>query len=348
VHEPTHILLIRPSALGDVCRTVPVLVSLHQRFPQARIDWLVQSGFEDAIASHPALHRPVLFERRRLSLRRMLSPAWWQNMRSLVHDLRSPRYDMVIDAQGLGRSGFFAWVTGARRRVGHAHAAELGWLWLNERIDVPHDLHTVDRMLALTSAIGATPRHDMRLYTCEADRAAVDHRLVGRRFAVVAPTSRWPGKRWPADRYAAVVDAMLADMELDAVAIVASPGEEDQIAPLLEACTSDPRIVDLTGRTTVGTLMATIEASAFVLANDSAALHMAVGFDRPMVGLFGPTRIDRVGPYRHDDDVIQPHEPEPGVTHKIEPEAHAMMARIEVRDVIEAVHQRLASSKAHA
>ncbi|MEO1130848.1 MAG: glycosyltransferase family 9 protein, partial [Planctomycetota bacterium] len=118
--------------------------------------------------------------------------------------------------------------------------------------------------------------------------------------------------------------------------------------PLLEACTSDERIVDLTGRTTVGTLMATIEASVFVLANDSAALHMAVGFHRPMVGLFGPTRIDRVGPYRHDADVIQPQEPKPGVTHKTESDARAMMARIEVRDVIKAIHQRLASSEAHA
>ena len=40
-----NILLVRPSALGDVCRSVPVLASLGRAFPSARIDWLVQPEF---------------------------------------------------------------------------------------------------------------------------------------------------------------------------------------------------------------------------------------------------------------------------------------------------------------
>jgi ADP-heptose:LPS heptosyltransferase len=103
---------------------------------------------------------------------------------------------------------------------------------------------------------------------------------------------------------------------------------------------ADARIVDLVGATTVGGLMAVIEGSAIVIANDSAALHMAVGFDRPMVGLFGPTRIDLVGPYGRSRDVIQARVPEAGMTHKDARHA-VVMEEIGVDAVIRAALDRL-------
>jgi ADP-heptose:LPS heptosyltransferase len=102
VPDPSRILIIRPSALGDVCRTVPVLASLRRAWPQARIDWLVQDTFMDAIWYHPALTAAVPFPRaglsadvKRLRLGRVLG---WMG-----RTLREPGYDLVLDCQGLGR-----------------------------------------------------------------------------------------------------------------------------------------------------------------------------------------------------------------------------------------------------
>ena len=54
--EFTRILLIKPSALGDVVHTIPVLVKLRARYPRARIDWLITpENAEDAHAVLPAL-----------------------------------------------------------------------------------------------------------------------------------------------------------------------------------------------------------------------------------------------------------------------------------------------------
>ena len=63
---PERILLIRPSALGDVCRTVPVLRSLRAAYPRAQIDWLVRSDWQEAIVAHPDLDGVVPFHRDRL------------------------------------------------------------------------------------------------------------------------------------------------------------------------------------------------------------------------------------------------------------------------------------------
>ncbi len=343
--QPRRILLIRPSALGDVCRTVPVLVSLKRNLPDAEVDWLVQRGFEEAISAHPDLHRAILFDRRGLSLRHAHKPRWWREFRHLIGQLRGG-YDLVIDAQGLFRSGFFAWATGARSRVGYAEAAEMGWLFLNRRISVNRGAHTVERMLGLVEGLGISAVRDMRLYTSEAQRRSVDARLVGKRYAVVAPTSRWAGKRWAPELFVEVVRAMLGFDAIDMVALVGAGTERAQCGVLLELAKRDDRVVDLVGGTSVGGLMATIEGSQIVVANDSAALHMAVGFDRAIVGLFGPTRIDSVGPYGRDADVLQAEIPDRGVSHKDDRAGRAMMDRLTVEQVVEAVRERLLSGDA--
>ncbi|MBX3387441.1 MAG: glycosyltransferase family 9 protein [Phycisphaeraceae bacterium] len=354
-HNPKRILLIRPSALGDVCRTVPVLARLRERFPGARIDWLVQEGFEPAIADHPALlvHSggPILFPRQRF--RRWASPPTLADVLRWMNRLRDGRYDLVIDAQGLFRSGLFAWWTRAPIRIGHADAAELAWLGCNRRVRTSHDLHTVDRMMALAdAACGDSTRRpspeSLRLYTNPNDRDWLTAQawLAGNprpRFAVVAPTSRWPGKLWPAERHAAVARALLDDTSanLRTVVLVGSDSERGQCGPLLDLAQDDRRVIDLLGGTTVGQLMAVVEGSSLVIGSDSAALHMAVGFDRPLVGLYGPTRVDLVGPYGRERDVVQHIAPSDRLDHKDERSGRELMARISADEVIAAARQRL-------
>ena len=62
--EFSRILLIKPSALGDVVHTIPVLVKLRARYPRARIDWLVTPENAEVVRHHPALSNVILFARR--------------------------------------------------------------------------------------------------------------------------------------------------------------------------------------------------------------------------------------------------------------------------------------------
>ena len=336
------ILLIRPSALGDVCRTVPVLVSIKRAFPAARVDWLVQDGFAAAIAHHPDLGRAIAFDRKglgRQAKRGNLAP-----IRRFFNSLREPRYDIVFDCQGLLRSGIFAWATRAPRRVGFANARELGWLGVNERHAVPTTLHSVDRMLELLRLSGVPQVRDMRLYADPQARhdvaATLEH--AGPTYAVVAPTSRWAAKRWPADRFAAVVKA-LCGIGYSGVVLVGSNNERDQCGPLLDVAARDAHVIDRIGGTSVAQLMAIIESSSLVIANDSAALHMAVGFDRPTVALYGPTSVPLVGPYQRPQDVIQHITPSDSLDHKNDNQV-ALMERIGVDEVISAAAERFSRS----
>lgn len=342
--HPARILLIRPSALGDVCRSVPVLASLRAAYPTATIDWLVQDSFAPAISAHPALSGVIPFARKALG--HSVKNARPGPALAFLKDLRIRRYDLVVEAQGLARSGLFAFATGAPRRIGFANARELGWLGLTERFPVSASMHSVDRMLELLRLAGVPPVRDMRLYAPEQDRAAVasDTSLAPGSFVLLAPTSRWPGKRWPATRFAELARQLLASTATSVV-IVGSASERDQCGPLLDLATENSRVIDLIGATTVGRLLAIVERSALVVANDSAVLHMAVGFERPLVALYGPTSIDLVGPYQRRADVIQHLEPTDSFDHKDEPTGRRMMDRISVDEVAAAAHARLARTQ---
>lgn len=331
----SRILIIRPSALGDVARTMPVLVQLRAAYPNAEIDWLVQDSFADVISAHPALTRVVGFPRRDFT--------FWRPKQTLTYlqSLRARRYDLVVDCQGLARSGLLARVTGAPTRVGHADARELGWLGYTRRVPAGNATHTVDRMCGLLASLGIpNDSRDMRLYTpAHAREFVIGHpKLAGTRYAVIAPTSRWVSKQWPDERFASVAQS-LADDGLT-IAIVGSANERQHIPACLALTQSHPRVIDLVGATSIAQLMDLIEHSALVIANDSAALHIAVGFDRPTVALFGPTQLDKVGPYRREQDAIQRISAGDRLDYK-DDTTRSLMLRIPAEEVLEACRKRL-------
>ena len=101
----------------------------------------------------------------------------------------------------------------------------------------------------------------------------------------IAPGAAWLTKRWPADRFA-VVARELAQRGWAPVLI----GSEDE-AKLCRAVTerSGATAIDLAGRTNVAELVALIERSGVLVANDSGPAHIAAAVGTPVVQIFGPT-----------------------------------------------------------
>jgi lipopolysaccharide heptosyltransferase I len=294
-----RVLMIRPSALGDVARTVPCLVALRRAMPDAHIDWLVQDSFAEVIRHHPMLDGVVEFPRKQLA-----GPLGAVKALRWSSQLKRNRYDIVIDLQGLFRSGWLAWRTGAPRRIGYANAREMGWLGCNRRHHVDSGLHAVDRMIGLLAAEGFPPSHDMRLYCASANPLAPS---PSGPYMLLAPTARWRCKCWPLENYAAIARRLLDANLTRHLLILAAPTEHAHVAPLVEAIrSSHPHATVSLPSTNIAQMMAFIRDAGLVICNDSGPLHIAVGFDRPIVTIFGPTDPGLVGPYRRDASVVRP------------------------------------------
>src|SRR5437870_1661888 len=151
-----RIALIKPSALGDIVHSLPVLTALRQRYPAAHIAWVVNRGYEPLLRGHRDLDETIPFDRhqRRAGVGGMVL-RW---MRFLSR-LRNKRFDLVIDLQGLFRTALMVVASGARRRVGLSCAREGAARTYTDCLPGPgrEEAHAVDRYWRVAEAFGARP-----------------------------------------------------------------------------------------------------------------------------------------------------------------------------------------------
>ena len=345
---PERVLLLRPSALGDVGRTVPAVVSLGRAFPGVEIDWLVNRPFAPAVAAHPGLHAVVPFDRDRP-----------RSVPGLVRRLRARRYDLALDLQGLARTGLLLAASGARVRVTDRAAREGAWLGGNRRLRLPPRPHAVDRLLALLDACGVDPVEDLRLYppADDAEAAAAERAAAGLpgRFLAVAPTARWGCKRWPLGRFAEVARAVAGAGT--AVLGLFGPADAEPRAAwdaaLRGAGGAGGASIRSLAPGSVGGLMGHLRAAAALLGNDSASLHLAVGLGTPTVSLFGPTDPAAVGPFRRgvphaEHAVVRCPDPPPGDAYRRLGDDDRFMRAIAVAPVLDAVRRALGREPAES
>ncbi|NLH17507.1 MAG: glycosyltransferase family 9 protein [Phycisphaerae bacterium] len=301
---PRRILVIKPSALGDIVHALPTLSSLRASFPDAQIAWLVRPAYASLLEYTQKVNEIILFDRKRLG-RWWFSPAAAVELGKFVRTLRSRRFDCVIDLQGLLRTALFSALSGCRNRYGFRETREGAWLLYTHRITLPEScVHVIDSYWEIARAAGATIRRlEYGLQVSEDTRHGALELLnrSGCRtdaYGVLVAGSTQPWKCWPLERFARLAERMAEELELSIVA-VGSEGER----PLVEQLQSLSRvpIVNLAGRTDIGQLIASMASARIVVSNDTGPGHIAVASGTPTVMIFGPTNPARVGPYGHPD-----------------------------------------------
>ncbi|MEE9296685.1 MAG: lipopolysaccharide heptosyltransferase II [Phycisphaerae bacterium] len=304
-----RILLVKPSSLGDVIHALPVLHGLRARYPRAIISWLVATPYAPLIEHHPDLNHTIRFDRKRYGrMARGIKPAG--EFIKFLRSLRQQRFDLVVDLQGLFRSGFLAWATGAGTRMGFSAAREMAWMFYTHRVPVEdRDMHAVDRNYRIGALLGFDDvPMQFNLGITDDDRTAASGLLRAAGVAwempfwTVWPGARWETKRWPPDRFAAAIDMVQDRYGLPAV-LMGDPGERSLCRQLASATRSKPAV--LAGRTGIREAAAVLERAAVVLTHDSAPMHMAAALGRPLVAILGPTNRNRTGPYGNASAVLQ-------------------------------------------
>src|SRR5262245_29478156 len=144
---PDRIALIKPSALGDIVHSLPVLCALRTRFADAHITWVVNRSYEPLLRGHKALDATLPFDRGATkSALRLIR---------FARRLRAGRFDLVIDLQGLLRTGLMAAATGADRRIGLSSSREGASFFYTDVVPDEWNAHAVDRYWRVATALGA-------------------------------------------------------------------------------------------------------------------------------------------------------------------------------------------------
>jgi heptosyltransferase-1 len=295
---PRKILIIKPSSLGDVIHALPFLQVMRDYFPLAKIDWVIARGINGILESHPMVNRLVIIDKDSWKHLRNASSTFLE-WRWLLHDLRHERYDLVIDLQGLLRSGLLAWVTGAPFRLGFEEAREGSTIFYTHRIKGGKDIHAVDRYLRIASALGLDVSETGFPMPLFKESAYVrDIKKETGTYAVIVPGARWTTKKWPAERFGAVASVL----PVNSVVVGAMSDRAD--SQIIEDL-SGGKARSVAGKTTLKELVSLIKDAEVVITNDSGPMHVAAALRRPVVAVFGPTNPARTGPFGSGHITVQ-------------------------------------------
>ena len=299
---PQRIALIKPSALGDIAHALPVATMLRQRFPHAELSWIVNTSYASLLENHPDLDEVIRYDRGLIKKRLFDGINYHARF---FRQLRSRRFDMVIDLQGLLRSALLVKATGARWKIGLSSARE-GARWFYNII-LPDDLwnmHAVDRYWLVAEALGVGHQSKQFRFPSldtERNRWLASLAALPRPWVMMNLGTRWETKRWPVDHFA-ILGQHVTMTSSGSTILVGGPDEAALAHQYQQKWSRN--VLSTVGKTSLRDLTALLTLSDLVISNDSGPLHLAVALGKPVLSPFTCTSPIRTGPYGQPGGVV--------------------------------------------
>lgn len=290
------ILIVRLSAIGDVVMASPLIRALRDHYPSAHIAWLVQPEAVPLLAANPRLNEVIVWPRGEWQ-RLWREKHYWQLARVVFafrRELRARGFDLVLDIQGLMKSGLLAWMTGAPQRIGLGSREGSARL-MTRVVDKPQGDRRIGseyRRMAEALGLNSEPFEMDLALSAEAENFAVG--LISKRglqngYAVICPFTTRPQKHWVESRWPELVARMqteLADQPGLAVVMLGGPGDTEAAARIAAAV---PSIHNLVGQTGLAEAAALISRARLLVGVDTGLTHMGIAFAVPTIAIFGST-----------------------------------------------------------
>jgi len=295
--ERPRILIVKPSSLGDIIHSLPLLKRIRDAIKDCSLHWIISRGLEEILEGHPMIDRLWIINKDEWKDIKKLGVTV-EELKRLFRNLKEERYDLVIDLQGLLRSGIISKATGSALRIGFADAREGARYFYTHTVKTEKDIHAVDRYLRIADFLGLKGDEvNFPFPPIGAHELKDLADLVREDYAIISPGARWLTKRWPPERFGQVASL------LPLRTIVIGSASEVSIADEVVR-SSKGRAVSIAGKTGLKDLLSIIKGARFMLSNDSGPMHLAAALGVPVFAIFGPTDPLKVGPYGKGHTII--------------------------------------------
>jgi lipopolysaccharide heptosyltransferase I len=294
--NPRKILIIKPSAWGDIVHTLPFLAAVSTRYPDAEIHWVVAKGLHTFLEGHPLLTKIWIMDK----------DGWrdfgrWRKSLTEINafrkDLKNEGFDLSIDLSGLLRSGLVTFAAGAKYRLGFSDSDEGSPFFYTHKIKGGEKIHAIDRYLKLANLIRCDTSK-IKYPFAELPEISKLTNSLPNEFCIIAPSARKKANRWPAKRFGELA-ARLPICSL----VIAGINDKEIAEEVVQE--SNGKAINLAGKTNLKELVSLISKSSFFICNDTGPMHIAAALDIHVFALFGPANPSRTGPYGSKHTIIR-------------------------------------------
>jgi lipopolysaccharide heptosyltransferase II len=303
-HPAPKILIVQPSRIGDIIFSLPTLAAIKQKYPHARISWIVDERCYEILDGNPLLEKIFVWNRKQKSIKYYID---------LMKSLRKQKFDLSIDLHGLAKSAMLVKLAGAKFKLGSSSTngmREFSWLFSKE-IKSNGNHHCVERHFKVAKYLDCSDEINYPIHIPEESFRSVRNKLLKENVNLekiigMHAGGGWLSRRWGASKYASL--AKMVKVELDADIILIG-GKEGGISEkgLNEEIISESGvyIIDMTGKFTLKELCAFLQMCKVFVGNEAGPMHIATALNIQSVAILGPTDAKRTGPYNGNTKIIQ-------------------------------------------
>jgi lipopolysaccharide heptosyltransferase I len=297
-----NVAIVKLSSIGDVVHAMPVAVALKRHRADARVTWVVEAREAALLTHHPDVDDVIVADTRGW---RRTRPRWraLRDARAVGRALRARAFDVVLDLQGLLKSGLLTGATRAPRRIGFAGPflrERASALFTNERVEPPPAArHVIEHYLSLLAPLGVAGGPVEFHVPIDADAdVRIERFLTGAgikphdTLVVLNAGAGRADKRWPVSHHVSLARGLSADGGARVVTLW-GPGEEGDAHVIADAAPG----ARPAPATSLPELAALVRRARLVIAGDTGPLHIAAALGTPCLGLYGPTSPERNGPF---------------------------------------------------
>jgi len=299
--KPNRFLVVKFGSLGDIVHCLPSVAQLRKAFPQAKIDWLIERKNKVAVELSGVEVDLVPIDTYQWRNSPGIGSA--KEIAEFVWALSTDGYDCAIDFQGLLKSAFFAYLSGAPVRIGWERdfLKESVSRFFYTDVVTPKRIHIIDQQMELLRPLGIDPDWyiEVPLTAREGARRSMAQGLAGLTdYIIVIPGGNGPTKCWASERYGELAARLMSDGF--PVVVTWGPDEDALIKKVKEKAAEIHEIP-----TSLEELVALCEGARLIVGGDTGPMHFAAAVGTPIVAIYGPTSSDRNGPFRREDIVVE-------------------------------------------
>ncbi len=281
------IAIVKLSALGDIIHAMVALQFIKQHLPDSTIDWVVENGFKDILTNNPDINKIHTVNLKKAKQKKSL--------RLLFNEIKKlrklPKYDLVIDTQGLIKSAIVAKAIPSDKTFGfdkNSLRESFAARFYTDTCCIDYSENVIRRnAFVISSTLGFKISHDDILakqsFLVSNSQTSFNFFSSSKPNIVLIPGASFESKIYPVDQYAQIVNKLKSQANF----IILWGNESERVmAGQIQENAPEAHIAN---KLTLDGLKRFIAQSDLIIGGDTGPTHMAWALNIPSITLFGST-----------------------------------------------------------
>ncbi len=285
------ILLIRYSALGDVILSASLLDVLRKQYPDSAIDIITKKAYYHLFENHDLVRKVIVY-----------NPSNY-HLFEMIRIIRAEQYDIIIDAQNKIRSRLWLLLSKAKKKIFFQKRQLIGfftqpifqssireWYVKTFQRHIRSETFKEDASYLPEITVGKPPLYAIN----NIEKMLVEHGVSSSDVIITMNHSTSQNtKKWPSSHWMKCVSLLPSHWKFILLGDPKDPNDNVVNENIINNCTAD--MIINASHLDIPELMAVIAKSNIIISVDSGVLHLAHALKKPVIGIFGPTSVQRWG-----------------------------------------------------